>query len=114
MITATQARELQTISNTAMAARMTAISNKIKETAELGKCSIILDYALPYNTEYQVKQASYFAPALSPLQGMIKDALVSAGYSVVATAEQTQIGGGLGSMDDEVTYETTWHIKVSW
>jgi hypothetical protein len=114
MITAIHARELQAISKFAISARLEAISKKIKETAELGKCSIILDYALPYNADYQLKKLSYHAPTLSPMQGMIKDELISAGYNVVETAEQTQVGGDIGFMDGETTTQTTWHIKVSW
>jgi len=114
MITAKEAKELVEQSDEKMSRRLDQIGEKIKEAATLGKREIWLDMALPYHTEFAVAERPFYSAEFTPLQRLIEQKLKAFGYSMQIAKRETHIGGGLGSMDDEVKIEHLPYLQVRW
>lgn len=122
MITAREAASLVDESEVIMTKRMDQISEKIKETATLGKRQIVLDYVLPYNDEYKVECPEYSTPRLTPVQVRIMTDLEKHGYIVDVIKETADFMTMFKNMDsdEEIERKTamghydSWHITVRW
>lgn len=115
MITAKEARALVETSTAQMADRLEAIEKVITEAATLGKREVWLSDALPYSDEYKVKDSRYYqSPMLTPVQELIAKELRANGFMFDITLRNVQVGGGLGSMDDEVTHKALPYLRVWW
>lgn len=113
MITAKEARELVEQSEVSMTRRLNQVGEKITEAAKLGKRELWLIDALPYNKEFAVEDY-YGHIDFTPLQRLIEAELKKLGYSMKIIQRETQIGGGLGSMDEPSRMEMRPYIRVSW
>lgn len=115
MITAKDARALVVVSDESVKNHLNIISAKITELATNGVSSVLLDYVSHYTKEYQVvERFAYRSAEYTPLQKRIRDELVAKGFHVNIIQVMTQIGGGLGSMDDEAKEEPVHHIEIKW
>lgn len=114
MITAIQARALVDQSTVAMDQRMKAICEKIEQAATIGKREIWLDIELPHYTEFYVAERPFNEPEFSAVQRVVREKLTGLGFGMRIATRETRIGGGLGSMDDEVVVKQLPYIKVSW
>ena len=117
MITAKEARDLVESSSAQIEARLARLDKLIQEAARLGKRNITLHY--DGNThyigdEFKVKYQPYSTAEFTPLQSLIKAELEKFGYTVKIVLKNVQIGGGLGSMDDEIKHEDHPYIRISW
>jgi hypothetical protein len=115
MITARDARNLVVVSDESIKRHLDIISAKITELATNGASSVLLDYVSHHIEEYRVvDRFAYQYPEYTPLQKRIRDELVTKGFQVKIIQVMTQIGGGLGSMDDEVKEQPVHHIEIKW
>ena len=119
MITAKEALTLVETSSALMDKRLERLDKLIQEAARLGKRSITLHRdAAPYTysvgDEFKVEHRPYQSAEFTPLQRQIKAELEKFGYAVKIVLLEVQIGGGLGSMDDEVREEDRPYFQISW
>ena len=114
MITATEARALVEQSAAAMDRRLKAIGEKIEQAATIGKREIWLDIELPHCTEFYVAERPFNEPEFSAVQRVVREKLTGLGFGMRIATRETKIGGGLGSMDDEVKIKQLPYIKVMW
>lgn len=114
MITAAQALALVEQSTINMDQRLKSIGDKIEQAANLGKREIWLDTALPSHLEFMIVERPYETPEFTPIQRLVRDRLTSFGFGMKIATRETQIGGGLGSMDDKVITKQLPYIKVTW
>ena len=99
-----------------MSRRLEQICAKITEAATLNKHELILDYVLPYDPLYKVEERQAFQwYELTPIQRRLKEKLKGFGYELTIKLINTKIGGGLGSMDDDLMiYEDLPHLCICW
>ena len=114
MINATEARILVEHSEAELNKRLQTINIKIEQAAKLGKREIWLDMELPGYTEFKVLERPFNEPELTPVQRLVKDGLSAIGFTMKIATRETRIGGGLGSMDDEIEIKHLPYIKIGW
>jgi hypothetical protein len=116
MIDAKTARTLVNESDALMEKYLEDLGKVIEREARLGRNYVYpeLTIGLQFRTIYTVKHESFRSSELTGLQKLIKTKLQLLGFNMCLEKKEVEIGGGLGSMDDEVTIE--WHdtIKISW
>jgi hypothetical protein len=114
MINAREARALVAESSVKLLQRLEAICAQIEVAAKLGRSEIWLDIALPHHKEFIVEPTAFYPVTFTPIQAMVAKGLTDLDFAMRIENRRTKIGGGLGSMDDEVTYEDLPYIKVTW
>lgn len=116
MIDAKTARTLVVESETLMEKYIEDLGKVIEREARLGKSSVFpaSTIGLQFRALYDVKTEDYRPTEMTGLQKLIKARLEGLGFSMRFEKQEVQIGGGLGSMDDEVRHEMRDYIKISW
>jgi len=116
MIDAKTARKLVAESETLMAKYLEDIGKVIEREARLGKSCVfpVHTIGLQFRTLYEVENKMYQQSEMTGVQKLIKAKLEMLGFSMRFEKQEVQIGGGLGSMDDAVTYEDRDYIKIAW
>lgn len=114
MLTAAEARALTAESDAAIAANVERAGKLIEAEAKVGKNVVYLDHHHQENDVFYLKSSPYHAPTLSRVQKLITDQLNKLGYSTIIVPYTYQVGGGLGSMDDEPYDETGYRIQIRW
>jgi hypothetical protein len=118
MITANQARLLVAESSVILEKYLDDLSNAITALAKLGKTSFVpeCEYSvgLQFREVWTAKREDYRSTELTPQQKLLQAKLKAEGFSMTFEKREVQIGGGLGSMDDEVRHEMRDYIKISW
>lgn len=116
MIKASEARELVAESSVLMDKYTEDLGKVIEREARLGKRFVIPEWTtgLQFRTIYEAKKESYRSVELTQLQKLLQVRLQELGYTMKLSPREVQIGGGLGSMDDEVKYEMRDYIEISW
>lgn len=114
MITAKAALDIYEQSKVRMEERLDKLNDKIIEASNLGKRELWLSRAFPHAPEYCIKHNLCKAAELTPLQHIIKAEVEKLGFILEIKYEETQIGGGLGSMGDEIKYESLPYLRLSW
>ena len=118
MINAKEARALVEQSAVLMEKYLEDLSDAITALAKLGKSSFVPECEYSVNLRFRdiwsAKRADYRATEFTPLQKLLQAELQAHGYSMTFEKREVQIGGGLGSMDDEVKHEMRDYIKIGW
>ena len=116
MIDAKTARTLVAESETLMEKYLEDLGKVIEREARLGRSylSPAQTTGLQFRTLYEVEHQDYRQSELNGLQKLIKARLKLLGFDLRLEAQKVQIGGGLGSMDDEVKHEMRDYIKITW
>ena len=116
MIDAKTARALVAESETLMEKYIKDIGRVIQREARLGKSFVFPAkvISIQFRTLYDVEHEPYRAPEMTGVQKLIKSRLEKLGFRMAFEKQEVQIGGGLGSMDDEVRHEMHDYIKISW
>jgi hypothetical protein len=114
VINAHEARALVAQSSKMLLHRLEAICAQIEVAAKLGRSEIWLDIALPHHKEFIVEPTAFYPVTFTPIQAQVAKGLDDLGFVMKIENRRTKIGGGLGSMDDEVRYEDLPYIKVTW
>ena len=116
MIDAKTARALVAESETLMEKYLEDVGQVIEREARLGKSFVFPARAISiqFRTLYDVAYEPYRAPEMTGVQKLIKARLEKLGFRMAFEKQEVQIGGGLGSMDDEPRIEKHDYIKISW
>lgn len=116
LIPAKDARALVEQSDALMIRYLDDLGVIIEREARLGKrfVSPSSTIGLQFRTIYDVEHIQYRQAELTPLQKLLAAELKKAGYTMKLDTQTVQVGGGLGSMDDEVKHEQRDYIKISW
>ena len=118
MIDAKSARTLVAESETLMEKYLEDMGNAIESLAQLGQSSFIPENNYTVNLKFRhiwaANRIKYRTTEFTPIQKLLQAKLTMLGYSMKFEKQEVRIGGGLGSMDDEVTYEDWDFIKISW
>ena len=117
MKTAKEPRELVEASDVMLEHYLTDLESALIALAKNGKTSFIPenDYTVTMqNRSIWEMQQDRLQPTRTPLQERLAKKLQALGYRVEFQPMRVKVGGGLGSMDDEVTYEMRSYIKISW
>lgn len=116
MIDAKTARSLVAESETLMSKYLEDIGKVIEREARLGRSSVYPAKAsgLQFRTLYEIEHQPYRYPEMSGVQMLIKARLEMLGFSMRLEKQEVQIGGGLGSMDEEVKLEMRDYILIAW
>lgn len=116
MIKASEARALVEQSVELMGKYIEDLGKVIEREARLGKSFVFPSntIGLQFRTIYEVVNQQYRTAELTPLQLLLQAKLKEFGYSMRLEKQEVQIGGGLGSMDDDVRTEIHDYIKISW
>jgi hypothetical protein len=118
MISAKEARTLVEQSEVLLEKYLDDLSTAITMLAQLGKTSFVpeCEYSVPlqFRSIWTAKRVDYRATEFTPQQKLLQAKLKAEGYSMLFEKREVQIGGGLGSMDDEVRHEMQDYIKISW
>lgn len=116
MISAKEARALVQTSDEVMTKRLEQIGVEVEKAAKLGKCSVILDDALPYDPFFRIEKRMCGPAGLNEAQRCLKQKLEDPklGYMVGIIEQKHDGRGGLGMTDDDPEPFSTWHIRVSW
>jgi hypothetical protein len=116
MIKATEARTLVEQSAVLLDKYLEDLGKVIEREANLGKSFIFPSstIGLQFHSLYSTKNEPYQTTELTPLQKLIQAKLLEFGYSMRLETREVKVGGGLGSMDDEVKLEMYDYIKISW
>ena len=114
MISAKQARELVEQSVVMMTQRLDLIDAKITEAATLGRRELYPADVIHNADWLTVNTMAFRSPEFTPIQRLLKKELERAGFAMNIVTRETKIGGGLGSMDDEIEYKPLPDIKISW
>jgi hypothetical protein len=116
MIDAKTARTLVAESETLIEKYIEDLGKVIEREARLGKSFVFpaKTIGLQFRTLYDVKNEPYRTAEMTGTQKLISERLKKLGFSMWFEKQEVQIGGGLGSMDDEVRHEMHDYIKISW
>jgi hypothetical protein len=116
MINANEARALVEQSAELMEKYIEDLGKVIEWEALLGKSFVFPSntIGLQFRTIYEVDSEPYRTTELTPLQRLLQAKLKEFGYAMQLEKQEVKIGGGLGSMDDEVRKEMHDYIKISW
>lgn len=115
MLTAKQARDRVTQSKANIDRMLGQLEKLIVAAADLGKNEIILHYTTHiYGDEFRLEKKPFYPTEFTPFQLLVKEELEKHGYGMSMVVRKVQIGGGLGSMDDEVHHEDRDFIRISW
>jgi hypothetical protein len=116
MIDAKTARTLVAESDTLMVKYLEDIGKVIEREARLGKSFVIPSHTtgIQFRSLYDTCQKPFGSSELTDIQKLIKAKLEMLGFSMRFEKQEVKVGGGLGSMDAEVTYEDRDFIKISW
>ena len=116
LISAKEARALVEQSAVLMEKYLDDLGKVIEREARLGKSFVFPTHTigLQFRTIYETNKEQFRATELTSLQRLIQAELKKHGYMMSLEAQEVKIGGGLGSMDDEVKYEMRDYIKISW
>jgi hypothetical protein len=111
MITAQEARKITESSQAAVEKQVTVLSNAIEVAAASGKWVL---YPADIDKIYDVAIDPYYPPNFNDPQRRIRQRLIDFGFHVEIETYKQRVGGGLGSMDDEVTEQKAYRIRISW
>lgn len=116
MIDAKTARTLVVESDALMEKYLEDLGKVIEREARLGRSYLFpaKTVGLQFRSLYDVEHRAYRQSELNGLQKLIEIRLAILGFSVRLEKQEVQIGGGLGSMDDEVKHELHDYIKITW
>jgi hypothetical protein len=116
MIDAKTARTLVAESETLMMKYIEDIGKVIEREARLGKSSVFPSHTtgVQFRSLYDTFTPPYESAEMTGVQKLIKAKLEMLGFSMRFEKQEVKVGGGLGSMDDEVTYEDRDYIKIAW
>lgn len=118
LIPAVAARALVEQSDVLMEKYLEDLSKAITSLAQLGKTSFVPECEYSVNLQFryiwETKREDYRPTEFTPLQKILQSTLAALGYSMKFEKREVGIGGGLGSMDDEVKREMWDYIKISW
>lgn len=118
MISAKDARALVEQSEVLLEKYLEDLSGAITNLAQLGKTSFVPECEYSVNLQFRgiwsAKRIDYRPTEFTPQQKLLQAKLKAHGYSMSFEKREVQIGGGLGSMDDEVRHEMQDYIKISW
>lgn len=112
MLTAKEALVLVQESSVAMDRRMVILDHIVTEAAMLEKREVWPDMALPHDTDYRVDYDGYSTAEMTPVQRLVKDKLTKLGFMFKIEYRNTQISGGLGSMDDEIVFTDLPYLVI--
>ena len=116
MIDAKTARALVAESDTLLEKYLEDIGKVIEREARLGNSCVFptSTVGLQFRELYEVKHEDYRPSEMTGVQKLIKAKLEMLGFSMRFEKQEVKVGGGLGSMDDEVFYESRDYIKIAW
>lgn len=108
MITAQEARQITEASQAVIEKRVMALSDAIENAAKAGKRVL---YPVDIDKIYEVDDNPY---SFNAQQRLINKRLIDVGFHVEIETYTQQVGGGLGSMDDEVKEQQAYRIRIFW
>jgi len=111
MITAREARDITEASQAVVEKRVMALSSAIEIAANSGKRML---YPADVDKIYEVDNSPYYPPNFNDQQRLITKRLIDVGFNVEIETYTQRVGGGLGSMDDEVKEQQAHRIRISW
>ena len=116
MIDAKTARALVAESSHLLQKYLDDLEKVIVREARLGNDCVFpsLTTGLQFRSLYDTWQRPYGSAELTDVQQRIRTQLELLGFRMSFEKREVKVGGGLGSMDDEVTYEDRDYIKISW
>lgn len=116
MIDAKTARALVQESDAMLTKYLFDLGDVIEREARLGRNYVYpaMTTGLQFREIYDVKHEAYRDSELNGLQRLIKNKLELLGFMTQLEKQSVTIGGGLGSMDDEVKTELHDFIKITW
>ena len=113
LITAREAAELVKLSNKHVEDILEKICEKVKDAARLGETKLYPNFTL-YNSDLSIQKEPFYPAKFTPFQNILVKRLEYLGFHVGIEEYSQKIGGGLGSMDDEVRHETACRMKITW
>jgi hypothetical protein len=113
-INAQEARQLVEQSKAVLDQRLDKLGEKIREAASLGKRELYPADVLYHDDWVNIEKKPFYPPELTPVQRLIEKELKRHGFIMVIDTRNIKIGGGLGSMDDEVKYEDHPYMLIKW
>lgn len=115
MITAKEARELVEQSEANITWYLERLGAVITEQANLGNKVLYPRHASGCGHDiFEVEKRPYRAAEMTGIQKKIAERLKTYGYGVTLEEYTVRVGGGLGSMDDEVREEPASRFKIAW
>ena len=118
MISARDAKKLVQLSADNVKNHLDKIEKAIIGAATDGKSQLSLSNAMfsifPYSDNFKITKKDFYPPELNEFQKTIKKELMAFGYGVKIDEYPVQIGGGLGSLDDEVKMGTAFQFLITW
>ena len=116
MIDAKTARTLVAESETLLEKYLEDLGKVIEREARLGRNYLwpAQTIGLQFRALYDVEHQDYREAEMTGLQKLIQLKLCILGFDMRFEKQNVQVGGGLGSMDDEVRHELYDYIKITW